>query len=70
MLEDFVDEGTLFMNVLKSRFRRFGPKERRRTQSKTQECLLMATALARALKGRKEERLAHEMFDRLTDLLE
>jgi len=69
LLEDLVDEGTLFVNVLKSRSRRFGPKERLRAKSKIQECILMATALARALKGRKEEKIAHELFDRLTDLL-
>jgi len=69
LLEDLVDEGTLFVNVLKSRSRRFGPKERLRAQSKIHECILMATALARALKGQKEERIAHELFDRLTDLL-
>ena len=69
LLKDLVDEGTLFMNVVKSRYRRFGPKERLTAQSKIQECILMATALARALKGQKEEGIAHELFDRLTDLL-
>ena len=69
LLEDLVDEGTLFVNVLKSGSKRFGPKERLTAQSKIQECILMATALARALKGQKEERIAHELFDRLTDLL-
>jgi len=69
LLEDLVDERTLFINIVKSRSRTFGPKERLKAQAKIQECILMATALAKALKGQKEERIAYELFDRLTDLL-
>lgn len=69
LLEDLVDEGTLFMNIVESRSRSFGHKERLKAQSEIQECILMTTALARALKGQKEERIAYELFDRLTDLL-
>lgn len=69
LLEDWIDEDTFNRYVLRNGLRKAGPKEGMKLRFALQECILMTTVLTKALRGRKEERVARELFNRLTDLL-
>jgi hypothetical protein len=69
LVEDWIEEETFNRYVLRNGSRKAGPKEGMKLRFALQECILMTTVLAKALRGRKEQRVARELFNRLTDLL-